>query len=69
MVQICKGVCVSKYKATQAVGNPKLKLKLPKCKICSVRIPWDGNMCPCCGAWLSRRTNAKSVSKISVICN
>ena len=63
-MQYCKGECTAKWNAVPAVGNSINKSLLKKCSICSVRIDWAGNFCPCCGTMLSRRTISKPVIEI-----
>ena len=55
----CKGTCVAKYGAREAVGGIGTRGGYldgrKRCQTCCVWIRWDGHRCPCCGTMLRTR--------------
>jgi hypothetical protein len=47
-INACKGIC-HRYKQLKRIDNIK------KCTVCSIRMKFDGNRCPCCNFLFTNR--------------
>ena len=63
----CKGICTSQLGARRASAG-RAPDPLPDgtpwvlCSVCQVRFPHEGRHCPCCGAYVRRRTRAATAA-------